>query len=110
MILFKRRNSDKEKQYDFSRFEGRFIVKAESVVWKRVDEKGVILNTKSAMYYDVEGVSLTIWEAIDGGIYFSELIEDIVREYSRSEKTVTRDIIEFLDLMKKEGIIELNKR
>ena len=87
--------------------ESGYLSKPNHVTWKKSQEQGIILDMKRAVYYTVEGVSLCIWELIDKGISFSELVSAICDEYGEGKDVVESDSKELLDSMKKEGIIEI---
>ena len=109
-MLFKRAKAEKSSSAKFETFADSYVSKAQQAIWRNVDGKGVVLNTKTASYFTLEETALRIWELIEKGIIVSELIEAISCEYSANIKIVKKDVMEILDSMKKEGIIEFKPR
>jgi len=107
MMWFKRQKVKPSIPQDIHNLENCYVSKSSQAIWKSVDGKGVILNTKTASYCTVEETSLRVWELIEKGIIISELINTITDEYGVDRNIIKSDIAELLDSMRKDGIIEL---
>lgn len=110
MILFKRRKTKHLNREEIEAFENSYVSKANHVIWRNVEGRAVILNTKSASYFTLEGTALRIWQLIDKGTFVTDLARTISDEYGKKVDAVKRDLKEFLASMKEECIIEIKPR
>lgn len=83
------------------------VSKAKDVVWRRIDDKVIILNLSTSHYYTLELVGIRIWELCEERRNLEEIAELIAREFSAPIKRVKRDLIDLVLDIKNEGLIEI---
>ena len=69
--------------------------------------EAVVLNIKNGKYYGLNTVGVTIWEVIQNPSSFEDIKSVILREYEVDDTTCGEEIKSFLEIMKKENLIEV---
>lgn len=77
------------------------------IVYENFDDEVVIINLESGSYYSLDKTGAAIWGMIEGDATVGEIIEGLVRRYvgHRSEMEVAAH--QFVDELRREGIIEI---
>ena len=65
------------------------------VLSRLVGDETVLLNLESGIYFGLDGVGKSIWEAVSERKTLAETIDVIVAEYDVSEQQAQNDVLEF---------------
>lgn len=88
----------------------QFARRADHVVWKVLDGKGILLNLEDGAYFEVNPVGLTIWEGLDGRSTLGQLARRIEAGFKAPAARVDRELLEFVRELKRRKIVELSAR
>jgi hypothetical protein len=77
----------------------------DKIFWRNIGDEAVILNIDSGLYYTLDKVGKITWDMITNNNDDDEIIKKIVSVYDVDEKTATRDLKDFLKMLKKEKLI-----
>ena len=75
------------------------------LLWRNVDGEIVILSTDSRNLQVFNEVGSRIWSLLDGVRTVSAIAEVICTEYGVQRETVERDILAYLEQLKKLGLV-----
>jgi hypothetical protein len=84
-----------------------FVRRADHVVWKVVEGKGLLLNLEDGGYFDVDHVGLTVWQFCDGKKRLSEIVVKISQKFRTDAKRADKDVKNFIGKLKKRSLIEI---
>lgn len=84
---------------------GAFHSRREDVIWKRMGEESVLLDTRSEKYYTLDEVGTRVWELIDGQSTAHDIASLIAQEYDVSVETAETDIETLLGELANEGLL-----
>ena len=82
-----------------------YKIDKEKIYWRNIGDEAVILNIDSGIYYTLDKVGKIAWDMITNSKSDDEIIKKIVSAYDVDEKTATRDLKDFLKMLKKEKLI-----
>ena len=75
------------------------------VLSRLVGDETVLLNLESGIYFGLDGVGKSIWEAVSEGKTLAETIDVIVAEYDVSEQQAQNDVLEFAANLVERGLL-----
>ncbi len=84
--------------------------RADHVVWKVIEDKGVLLSLDDGSYFELGPVGLSIWERCNGKTPAERIAQSIAREFRVSREWAARDLLAFLRELRKSELIQLNAR
>lgn len=84
-----------------------FVRRADHVVWKVVEGKGLLLNLEDGGYFDVDRVGLTVWQLCNGKKRPSEIALKISQRFKTDTKRADKDVKNFISDLKKRKLIEI---
>ena len=84
------------------------IVQVEGNIVSDMDGEKVMLSIKNGKYYNLGEVGGFIWESIKQPTTIGNVIETIQAEYDATLEQCEADIIPFLEMLRKENLIEVN--
>lgn len=76
------------------------------VVWKTIQEKGILLNLESGSYFEVNPVGLAIWKKCDGKAQLEKIIEDIAGQFGSAPGQIRRDLTPFIAELQRNKLLE----
>lgn len=82
-----------------------FIVQVEGNIVSDMDGETVMLSIKNGKYYNLGAVGGVIWNSIETPITLKDLLAKIQEEYDVTEQQCLKDIIPFIEQLKKEELI-----
>lgn len=84
-----------------------YLRRADHVVWKVVEGKGLLLNLDDGGYFDVDRVGLTVWQLCDGKKRLSEIALKISQRFKTDAQRADKDMKSFVGDLKKRKLIEI---
>ncbi|MEL6930658.1 MAG: PqqD family protein [Cyanobacteria bacterium J06600_6] len=79
---------------------------AEDILFRQVEEEGILLHISSGTYYNLNETSILFWEALTDSKPLSPVVEQITNEYEVEREYVLKDLQTFLqDLSQNQLII-----
>ena len=78
---------------------------APHIVWRRVDQEAVLLDTETSEYYSLNPVSTEIWERLGKGETVGDVALSLSSDFGEDEARVARDAREFISDLLKEGLL-----
>lgn len=82
--------------------------RSDHVVWKIIEEKGVLLNLENGAYFEVNPVGLAMWKKCDGKTESNNLAASIAREFGIDTGRVNRDLFTFITELKRKKLLEVS--
>ncbi|MCK8602747.1 PqqD family protein [Desulfoferrobacter suflitae] len=77
----------------------------DNIIWRTIEGEAVLLNQATGDYYGLNSVGCSFWEKIDGSRTVAEIIQLLMREYDVPEAAVTRDVLELIAEMQRQGLL-----
>ncbi len=82
------------------------VKKKKGVVFRRILDEMVLLDTKGGEVVVLNDVGGDIWEYIDGSRSLKEILELLQERYEVEREVLERDLLEFVDQLWEAGLIE----
>ena len=67
----------------------------------------MILHTGSGVYFGMDDVAQSIWQAIQKPVLVSDLLEFLVDEYDAPRERVRDDLLAFLAKLESAGLVDV---
>ncbi len=83
--------------------------KRANVKWKQIGRAGILLDLRTGDYYELDDVALSIWKMLDGKTSLAKVASRLAESYDASEKTVERDVAQFVSELKKRKLVDASK-
>ncbi len=83
-----------------------FVRRADYVVWKVVEGKGILLNLENGAYFNVDPVGLTIWRLCNGSRKISRIKTSVSEAFKADPRKVSKDVDHFINELKHKKLIE----
>ena len=87
---------------------GYFVGRKDCVVWKIIDQKGILLNLANGSYFEAGPVALTIWKKCDGRTSLSEMTGFISKKFHVKQTTAQKDILKFISELKRQKLVKIS--
>ena len=84
-----------------------YIVQVEGNIVSDMDGEKVMLSIKNGKYYNLGEIGGYIWGCIQKPKLLTTVIKDIQTAYEVTEEQCKADIIPFLEMLRKEKLIEV---
>jgi len=81
------------------------IKKNESMVLAELDGQIVMMSIENGEYYGFNEMATIVWGKIESGIRVSELIENLITEYSVTKEECAKDISELMEYLSSKNIV-----
>lgn len=78
----------------------------EHVLARKVGGETVLLNLTSEQYYGLDGVGSRLWELIEEGMTFDEVIMTLVNEYDIDRETLMEDVQAVVSNLVRRGLLD----
>ncbi len=85
---------------------GRFPRRLKHVIWKTIQEKGILLNLESGSYFEVNPVGLAIWKKCDGKAPLEKIVGEIAGQFGFTPEQIQRDLAPFVAELKRNKLLE----
>jgi hypothetical protein len=82
-----------------------FKINAPSIIWEVIETEIIVINMDNGYYYDVSGLSASIWRMIENGLSYVDIINEIAHHYNKSVVGIQPDINFFLCTLEEENLI-----
>jgi pyrroloquinoline quinone biosynthesis protein D len=77
----------------------------DGVMAQEAQGKTVLLRMDDGSYYALDDVGALVWELCDGERSLADVIAALCAEYDAPETTVTADVIEFVNDLRRERLL-----
>lgn len=85
----------------------RYKIK-ESILISSHDEGGIVLDTKSGIYHELNVTAIKILEFIESGDDLELIVNKIISQYDIDEKNAKKNILNFIKNLIKNDFIQEN--
>ena len=72
----------------------------------KLDDKAVVLNTSSGIYYELDQKACYIWKMLEENHQHEEIIDSYAENFNVSKKNSTEALKKFVEQARNEGFIE----
>ena len=76
------------------------------ILFTRVDEDAVLLNTRTNQYFALSEVGARCWNLLGEGKSFRAAFETILSEYEVDARQLERDLLELVSHLMENGLVE----
>ena len=83
--------------------------KRADVKWKQIGKDGILLDLKSGDYFEVDEIALAIWKMLNGKSSLEKIASKLAKKYGAPEKTIQKDLAEFISELKKKKLLDTSK-
>lgn len=81
------------------------ITRKERVVYRDLQDGGVLLDLESGAYFGVNAVGSLVWAAIDGGRTVDGVVADLRSQLDDAPPGVADDVVHFLSDLEARGLV-----
>lgn len=74
-----------------------------------MDGEKVMMSIENGKYYNLGEIGGVIWDLLNKQIFVNELVSILMSEYSVDQSECKEQVISFLELLYKEGLIRIGK-
>ncbi len=78
-----------------------------SVVWKIIDRKGILLHLDSGEYFEVDPVGLFIWERCSGRAELQKIAEEVASRFGVTQRRAEGGVADFVSDLKRKNLLEV---
>lgn len=78
----------------------------ENVLFTRVEEDAVLLNTRTNQYFALSDVGVRLWNLLGEGKSFRTAYESLLDEYEVHGIQLERDLLELVSQLMEHGLVE----
>lgn len=89
--------------------KGKYPRRPDHVVWKVIEEKGILLNLENGAYFEIDPVGLAIWQGCDGKTSEEKIAEVVSQEFKTDPKKVIRDLAVFVTELKRKKLLKVSE-
>lgn len=82
----------------------KYIV-AEDILFRQVEDEGILLHIPSSTYYSLSETSLKFWQALSDSKPLIPVVDEITNEYEVERECVLQDLQNFLQDLSNCGVI-----
>ncbi len=87
----------------------RYLRREDHVVWKVIEEKGILLNLEDGAYFEANPVGLAIWQLCDGRRSSEAIATTIAQEFRTPPHRVTRDLHAFVTELRRRKLLRISE-
>lgn len=95
----RRKASSKERVYR----------RASHIIWRRVDDETVLLNSVTSEYYSLNTVAAEVWDGLEKRKTAATIVRTVAKKYGRPQPKVAKDVQELIGSLSKEGLVQAGK-
>ena len=82
-----------------------FKVNTPFVIWEHIENDIIVINLENGYYYDISGLSASIWLMIQDGLSYYNIIDRIQNHFNKTKQAVLPEINFFLCTLEEEHLI-----
>lgn len=82
-----------------------FKINEPSVIWEQIETEIIAINLINGFYYDISGLSATIWVMIINKYSYQDIINELSSHYGLSEDDIKADANFFLKTLEEEQLV-----
>ncbi len=75
------------------------------VIWRKMGEETVLLNSRSENYYSLNEVGTRVWELIDGQATVREIASRIAEQYDAPVEEIEKDVVALLQELREQELV-----
>lgn len=79
--------------------------RAENIQWREFGTDGILLDSTSGDYFEINEVGLMIWTLVDGQKTIAEILEALARYFDAEVEELVEETREFLTELMTKGLI-----
>jgi len=79
----------------------------DQVVWKALEEKGLLLDLNRGTCFEVNTLGLTLWKLLDGKKTAEKLILSASRGLAMPPERIRKDVCAFLNDLKRHKLVKI---
>lgn len=83
------------------------LIRVQKILSTELDQETVLMSIDAGAYYGMASTARTVWQILEKAQTFSELVDELVKEYSVSPETCAADLEPFLRLLEREGLLRV---
>ena len=87
-----------------------YLRREQDVVWREIDEYGVLLKVNTGDYCEINELGVFIWGLLAQEMTLDELASRVAAAFDASEQTATEDIVEFARDLEERGMLVVAER
>lgn len=84
------------------------VSKNKNTACRIIEGQAYIVNTKTSMMHELDETATFIWQQISKKTDSSKVVEKLCKVYDVSESKAKKDVEDFLNLLVKKGLIEVD--
>jgi hypothetical protein len=84
---------------------GYFQVNSPNVIHEVIDGEAVLVNLESGSYYSVDKIGAVIWEHIQNGLGFSQIVEAVTNRYEGDQAEIEQAMRQLFVQLQEEQLI-----
>ena len=88
--------------------QGYFSIKRPDIVHETIEGEAVIVNLESGVYYSLRDSGVDVWNLIEAGANFDELIGYLNEHYEGSTEEMKNSLVDLLVILQKEGLVKVS--
>ncbi len=81
-------------------------LRTQDISWREVDDEIIVLDLRSSLYHSIDSVGAFLWQQLERGVTFDELVKVLREEYDVAEETAVTDVQAFLGSLEDLGLLE----
>lgn len=98
-------NSEQIDATNFSLLSKKQYQVAEDILFRQVENEGILLHISSGTYYSLSETSILFWQALSDSKPLTPIVEQITNEYEVDRDRVLEDLTSFLQDLSNCGVI-----
>jgi hypothetical protein len=85
------------------------VVQEKGNIVSDMDGEKVMLSIHNGKYYNLGQIGGVIWDKIEGPTYLTHLVNSLMSEYDVNQNECEEQVISFLEVLAKEGLVKIEK-
>jgi coenzyme PQQ biosynthesis protein PqqD len=81
------------------------VRRLDGVITQQVEGQTILLRVEDGGYYAIDEVGATIWELCDGERSLGEVISTLAAEFDAPAATISADVLEFVQDLRRERLL-----
>ncbi|MBV9079837.1 MAG: PqqD family protein [Elusimicrobia bacterium] len=87
-----------------------YLRRPPDVVWRQIDEYGVLLNVTTGDYCEVNELGLFVWRQLDDELSLDEIARRVAAAFESAPADVASDVEEFARGLEKRRMLVISER
>ncbi len=88
--------------------QGFFSIKRPDIVHETIEGETVIVNLENGVYYSLRDSGVDVWNLIETGTNFDELLDYLNDHYEGSSEEMKNSLVDLLVILQKEGLVKVS--